>query len=282
MQLRRKRFDRPDEVRIVEKARVELIELGELAVGRAIFEPGWRWSDHVKPIVGTASCQVHHLGYVLSGHLHVEMTDGASLEVVGGDAFEIPPGHDAWVIGDEPWISVDWAGRRLFAKSPKEISDRIFTTLVFTDLCGSTETLNRLGDARWRLLLAEHNQAVRAEIERFGGREAKTTGDGFFVLFDSPARAVRGAAAMLDAAATHGLTARAGIHAGEVELQGEEVRGIAVHAAARILDVAQPGEVLVSTTIRDLLSGSGLDFVDRGEFELRGLNGFRSLAALVH
>ena len=182
MQLRHKRFDRPDEVRIVEKARVELIELGELAVGRAIFEPGWRWSDHVKPIVGTESCQVHHLGYVLSGHLHVEMTDGASLEVVGGDAFEIPHGHDAWVIGDEPWISVDWAGRRLFAKSPKEISDRIFTTLVFTDLCGSTETLNRLGDARWRLLLAEHNQAVRAEIERFGGREAKTTGDGFFVL----------------------------------------------------------------------------------------------------
>ena len=281
MQLRHKRFDRPDEVRIVEKARVELIELGELAVGRAIFEPGWRWSDHVKPIVGTESCQVHHLGYVLSGHLHVEMTDGASLEVVGGDAFEIPPGHDAWVIGDEPWISVDWAGRRLFAKSPKEISDRIFTTLVFTDLCGSTETLNRLGDARWRLLLAEHNQAVRAEIERFGGREAKTTGDGFFVLFDSPARAVRGAAAMLDAAATHGLTARAGLHAGEVELQGEEVRGIAVHAAARILGVAQPGEVLVSTTIRDLLAGSGLDFVDRGEFELRGLNGFRSLAALV-
>jgi class 3 adenylate cyclase/quercetin dioxygenase-like cupin family protein len=281
MQLRHKRFDRADEIRVVEKARVELVELGELAVGRSVFEPGWRWSEHVKPIVGTESCQVHHLGYVLSGHLHVEMSDGASLEVVAGDAFEIPPGHDAWVIGDEPWISVDWAGRRLFAKSPKEISDRIFTTLVFTDLCGSTETLNRLGDARWRLLLAEHNQAVRAEIERFRGREAKTTGDGFFVLFDSPARAVRGAAAMLDVAAAHGLVARAGIHAGEVELQGEEVRGIAVHAAARILGLAHPGEVLVSTTIRDLLSGSGLDFVDRGEFELRGLNGFRSLAALV-
>ena len=281
MQLRRKRFDRPDEVRVVEKARVELVELGELAVGRAIFEPGWRWSEHVKPIVGTESCQVHHIGYVMSGHLHVEMTDGASLDVVGGDAFEIPPGHDAWVIGDEPWVSVDWAGRRLFAKSPNEISDRIFATLVFTDLSGSTEMLTRLGDARWRLLLAEHNQAVRTEIERFGGREAKTTGDGFFVLFDSPARAVRGAAAMIDAATNHGLTARAGIHAGEVELQGDEVRGIAVHAAARILGVAQPGEVLVSSTIRDLLSGSGLDFVDRGGFELRGLNGFRSLAALV-
>jgi len=281
MQLRRKRFDRADEIRRVEKAHIELVELGELTIGRAIFEPGWRWSEHVKPIVGTESCQVHHLGYVVSGHLHIEMTDGASMDVMGGDAFEIPPGHDAWVIGDEPWISVDWAGRRLFAKSPKEISDRVFTTLVFTDLSGSTETLNRLGDSRWRLLLAEHNQAVRAEIERFGGREAKTTGDGFFVLFDSPARAVRGAAAMVDAATAHGLAARAGVHAGEVELEGEEVRGIAVHAAARILRVAQPGEVMVSTTVRDLLSGSGLEFADRGEFELRGLDGRRGLAALV-
>ena len=281
MQLRRKRFDRPDEIRRVENAYIELVELGELTIGRAIFEPGWRWSEHVKPIVGTESCQVHHLGYVVSGHLHIEMTDGASMDVMGGDAFEIPPGHDAWVIGDEPWISVDWAGRRLFAKSPKEISDRVFTTLVFTDLSGSTETLNRLGDTRWRLLLAEHNQAGRAEIERFGGREAKTTGDGFFVLFDSPARAVRGAAAMVDAATAHGLAARAGVHAGEVELEGEEVRGIAVHAAARILRVAQPGEVMVSTTVRDLLSGSGLEFAARGEFELRGLDGRRGLAALV-
>ncbi len=162
MELRRKRFDRPDEVRKAEKARIELVELGELAVGRTVFEPGWRWSEHVKPIAGTESCQVHHLGYVVSGHLHVEMTGGASLEVVGGDAFEVPPGHDAWVIGDEPWVSIDWAGRRLFAKSPQEISDRIFTTVVFTDLSGSTETLNRLGDAKWRLLLADHDEAVRA------------------------------------------------------------------------------------------------------------------------
>jgi class 3 adenylate cyclase len=130
-------------------------------------------------------------------------------------------------------------------------------------------------------LLAEHNQAVRAEIERFSGREVKTTGAGFLVLFDSPARAVRGAAAMIDAATGHGLTARAGIHAGEVEFEGEEVRGIAVHAAARILGASQPGEVLVSSTVRELLSGSGLVFADRGEFELRGLDGRRSLAALV-
>ena len=281
MQLRRKRFDHPDEVRTVDKARIELVELGELTVGHTVFEPGWRWSEHVRPIAGTKSCQVHHIGYVISGHLRIEMDDGATIEVIGGDVFEVPPGHDAWVIGDEPWISVDYAGRRLFAKSPREDSDRVLSTVVFTDLSGSTETLRRMGDSRWRLLMADHNQAARAEIERFGGREIQTTGDGFLVLFDSPARAVRCAAAMIDAAMAVALTARAGVHTGEVEFQGEEVRGIAVHTAARILAVAQPGEVLISSTVRDLLAGSGLSFEDRGEFELKGLDGRRSLAALI-
>src|SRR5918996_1415133 len=235
MQLRRKRFDKPDEVRTVEKGRVELVELGELAVGRATFEPGWRWSEHVKPLAETESCQIHHIGYVVSGHLRVEMTDGASVDLVAGDTFEVPPGHDAWVVGDEPWVSVDYAGRRLFMRSLKATSDRTLTTIVFTDLSGSTEALQRLGDSRWRLLLAEHNQAARAEIERFGGREIQTTGDGFFILFDSPVRAVRGAAAIVDAAMRLELTARAAVHTGEVERQGDEVRGIAVHFAARIL-----------------------------------------------
>lgn len=280
MQLRRKRFDKPDEVRPFEKGRLELVELGELAIGRVIFEPGWRWSQHVKPIVGTESCQVHHLGYVLGGHLHVEMIDGASIELRTGDTFEVPPGHDAWVIGDEAWVSVDYAGRRMFAKSPMAPSDRVLATIVFTDLSRSTETLGRIGDARWRSVLADHNQAVRAEIERFGGREIHTTGDGFLVLFDSPARAVRAAAAMVGAADTLGLTSRAALHTGEVELQGDEVRGIAVHATARILEIARPGEVLVSGTVRDLLAGSGLYFVDRGQFELRGIDGRRALAAL--
>jgi class 3 adenylate cyclase len=281
MQLRRKRFDKPDEVRTVEKGRVELVELGELAVGRATFEPGWRWSEHVKPLAETESCQIHHIGYVVSGHLRVEMTDGASVDLVAGDTFEVPPGHDAWVVGDEPWVSVDYAGRRLFMRSLKATSDRTLTTIVFTDLSGSTEALQRLGDSRWRLLLAEHNQAARAEIERFGGREIQTTGDGFFILFDSPVRAVRGAAAIVDAAMRLELTARAAVHTGEVERQGDEVRGIAVHFAARILGVARPGDVLASSTVRDLLAGSGLEFEDRGEFELKGIEGRRSLAALI-
>lgn len=280
MQLRRKRFDKPDELRTVEKAQIQLVELGELALGRTTFEPGWRWSEHVKPIVGTESCQIHHIGVVLSGQLHVELNEGASLELVEGDVFEVPPGHDAWVVGDEPWVSLDYAGRRMFAKAPEEFSDRFLRTVVFTDLSRSTETLRLMGDAKWRLLLAEHNQRAREAIERFSGREVQTTGDGFLVLFDSPAAAVRGAAAMINAAAGLKLTARAAVHTGEVELQGDEVRGIAVHTTARILELAKPSEVLVSGTVRDLLSGSGLEFEDRGEFELRGTGDKRRLAAL--
>jgi class 3 adenylate cyclase len=138
-----------------------------------------------------------------------------------------------------------------------------------------------MGDTRWRTLLAEHNQAVRSQIERFSGREIQTTGDGFLVMFDHPGQAVRGAAAMVNTATSYGLTARAGAHTGEVELQGDDVRGIAVHMAARILAIAEPGEVLVSSTVRDLLAGSGLEFTDRGEFELRGIEGPKVLAALV-
>lgn len=281
VQVRRKRFDNPDEVRRVEKARIELVELGDAAIGHTIFEPGWRWEEHVKPIVGTATCEVHHLGYVISGVLHVDMDDGPSIELAAGDVFEVPPGHKAWVVGDEPWISIDFAGRRLFAKSPAEASARKFATIVFTDLSRSTEMLRDLGDARWRALLAEHNQAVRAQIERFSGREVQTTGDGFLVVFDNPERAVAAADAMLRAATSLGLTARAGVHTGEIEIQGADIRGIAVHAASRILALAEPDQVVVSGTVREILAGSGMGFTDLGEHELRGIEGRRSLAALV-
>jgi len=281
VQVRRKRFDRPDEVRTVEKARIELVELGDAAIGHTIFEPGWHWAEHVKPIVGTPTCEVHHLGYVFSGRLHVDMDDGPSIELTAGDVFEVPPGHVAYVVGDEPWVSIDFAGRRLFARAPEEVSERRFATIVFTDLSRSTETLRKMGDSAWRALLAEHNQAVRAHIERFSGREVSTTGDGFLVVFDHPARAVRAAAAMLATASELGLTARAGVHTGEIEVQGDDIRGIAVHAAARILALAEPDQVVVSGTVRDLLAGSGMEFTDIGEHELRGLEGRRSLAALV-
>jgi class 3 adenylate cyclase len=281
MQLRRRRFDKPDIQRKVDKATIDIVELGELALARTRFEPGWRWSEHVKPIVGTETCEIHHIGYVISGHLHVEMNEGATMELQEGDIFEIPPGHDAWVVGDEAWMSFDYAGRRLFARASSEASARVLRTVVFTDLSRSTETLERVGDARWRLLLAEHNQRARQAIERFGGHEVHTTGDGFLLLFDSPGAAVRGASALIDAAQALELTARAAVHTGEVEPQGDEVRGIAVHLTARMLELARPGEVLVSSTVRDLLAGSGLAFEDRGEHEMRGIEGRRALSALV-
>ena len=265
----------------MDKARIELVELGDAAIGHTIFEPGWHWEKHVKPIVGTATCEVHHLGYVMSGHLHVDMADGASIDLTEGDVFEVPPGHVAYVVGDVAWTSIDFAGRQLFARSPSEAGERKLATIVFTDLSRSTETVRELGDTRWRVLLAEHNQAVRAQIERFNGREIQTTGDGFLVVFDNPGRAVQAAGAMLDTAVAHGLTARAGIHTGEIEIHGDDVRGIAVHMAARILGIAEPGQVLVSGTVRDLLTGSGLEFTELGEFELRGIGGRKPLAALV-
>ena len=166
------------------------------------------------------------------------MDEGAS--TTAGDVFEVPPGHDAWVVGDEPWISIDFAGRRLFAKSPAEASERKFATIVFTDLIASTETLARMGDSALACASGRAQPGRAEQIERFSGREVKTTGDGFLVMFDNPARAVRGAAAMLDTAG-EGLMARAGVHTGEVELQGDDVRGIAVHAAARILGSPSPG-----------------------------------------
>ena len=282
MQLRRKRFDKPDETRTFTNGKIDVIQLGELVIGRAVYQPGWRWSEHVKPIAGTESCQFHHVGYVMSGRLRVETDGGASLDVSPGDAFEFPPGHDAWVVGDEPWVSIDYTGRRMFGRAADaDATARVLSTVVFTDLSDSTRIAREMGDGRWAALLADHNQLARVEIERWNGREVATTGDGFLLTFDSPNRAVRAARALVATAGQLGLRSRAGVHIGEVELVGDEVRGIAVHAAARILALATAGEVLVSDTVRDLLAGSGLSFADRGIHELRGLPGSRSLFALV-
>lgn len=281
MTLRRRTFDRPDDHRTFELGRLDLIDVGDVSVGRVTFDPGWRWSAHVKPVVGTEWCEVHHIGYVVSGRLHVEMRDGATVELNRGDVYETPPGHDAWVVGDESWVAVDYTGRRLFALAQTADPSGAFLTILFTDISGSTVRARELGDARWQALLARHNNACRNEIERFGGREVQSTGDGFLVTFDSPARAVRCASAMIQAVLPLELVIRAGLHAGEVQLVDREVRGIAVHLAARILHLADPGEVLVSDTLRDLLAGSGLEFTDRGRHELKGVDEPRQVYRLV-
>jgi DNA-binding SARP family transcriptional activator/class 3 adenylate cyclase/alpha-beta hydrolase superfamily lysophospholipase len=157
--------------------------------------------------------------------------------------------------------------------------DRVLATLLFTDIVGSTAKAAELGDRAWRALLSQHHQLVRAQIARFRGREVDTTGDGFFATFDGPARAVRCAAAIVDAVRALGLEVRAGLHTGEIEQADGSVRGIAVHIGARIAAAAQPSEVLVSSTVKDIVAGSGLVFQDRGERELAGVPGRWSLYA---
>src|SRR5204863_3513437 len=229
----------------------------------------------VKPIAGTAFCQYDHVGIVLGGTLHVEMEDGLSLEIHADTAYEIPPGHDAWVVGDEPWVTVDFAGMRSYARTAVATGDRALASIVFTDIVDSTATAERLGDAGWRALLREHNERVQFELDRYGGRLIKATGDGILAVFDGAERAVRCAAAASASASALGIAIRAGVHTGEIERVPGDIRGLAVHAAARIMSLAASNEVLVSGTTHDLLAGSTLKFEDRGLVELKGLSGSR-------
>jgi class 3 adenylate cyclase len=151
--------------------------------------------------------------------------------------------------------------------------DRVLATVLFTDIVGSTERAAELGDRRWRELLEAHHAAVRRELERFRGREMDTAGDGFLATFDGPARAIRCATAVRNVVEAVGLSIRAGLHTGECEMHGGRIAGIAVHMGARIAASAGPGEVLVSSTVKDLVAGSGIEFEDRGIHELKGVPG---------
>jgi pimeloyl-ACP methyl ester carboxylesterase len=151
--------------------------------------------------------------------------------------------------------------------------DRVLATVLFTDIVASTERAAELGDRHWRDLLDRHDEAIRRVLARFRGREIDTAGDGFLATFDGPGRAVRAAQAILQAVGGIGLEVRAGLHTGEVELAGSDVRGIAVHIGARVSAEAGPGEVLVSSTVKDLVAGSGIEFEDRGAHGLKGVPG---------
>lgn len=277
-----KSFRRPDQVVELPRLTARLVELGELTLAIEVVEPGWRWSEHVRPQVGGEWCQVHHVGVVLSGRLGIRFPDGTELEYGPEDVFDIPPGHDGYTVGDEPCAQLTWAGNRpFFASFLLGSASRVLATLLFTDLVDSTAIAARLGDLRWRELLARHFQSVRAELERHGGREVKTTGDGLLATFDGPGQALRCAAAIRRIANRDGLHVRAGVHVGEVEIVGEDLRGVAVHEAQRIMAAAGPDEILVSELTRALALASGLEFADRGTHVLKGLEGERRLAAYV-
>jgi class 3 adenylate cyclase len=152
-------------------------------------------------------------------------------------------------------------------------ADRVLATVLFTDIVDSTATSSEFGDRRWRELLDRHDAATRRQITRFRGREIKSTGDGFLATFDGPARAVDCARAIRDAARQLGIEVRSGVHTGEVEQRGDDIGGIGVHIAARVAALAQPGTVWASRTVNDLVVGSGIEFEDRGEHELKGVPG---------
>lgn len=151
--------------------------------------------------------------------------------------------------------------------------DRVLATVLFTDIVASTDLAARLGDNRWRDLLDNHDRVVRLQLDRFGGQEVNTVGDGFVATFTRPSRAIECAEAIVDAVRPLGVEIRAGIHAGEVEVRGDDVAGMAVHIGARVAGLARPGEVLVSSTLRDIVTGSSRTFTDRGEHLLKGVPG---------
>jgi class 3 adenylate cyclase len=275
--LQSKSFATPDEHRTFPNGSADVVVLDESTIGLARWEPGWRWSTHLAPIAGTPTCQVHHLGYAISGRLRVEMDDGPTLEIAPGCAYEIPSGHDAAVVGDEAFVTLEWTSARVVGIAGDSAGERVIATVLFTDIVDSTATLGRIGDAAWRDLLSEHNRRMRDKLNAFRGREVDTTGDGFLAVFDSASRAVRCGLAMIRAVDAIGISIRVGVHTGEVEFVGGNARGVAVHTAARVLALAGAGQVLVSSTTRDLLEGSGLATEEIGTHELKGLAGSRTL-----
>ena len=271
-------FDQPDDRRDFSKVSVDLIKVGPLTLGRETLQPGWRWSVDVKPIAGTERCEFHHVGIQLGGRLTCEDREGNLTEIQPGNIFDMPPGHDAWVVGDEPAVSLeiqgvaDWGLRSAAA--------RVLTTVVFTDIVESTPSVERMGDAAWRRLLDQHREDTAVVLSVHGGTLVDTAGDGVLARFDSPLAAVRAAVDLVEGAERLDIQIRAGIHTGEVELTDVALTGLAVHIGARVLAEAGPGEIVVTATTHDLTTDAGIAYEPRGSVVLRGVTGARNLYAI--
>ena len=199
--------------------------------------------------------------------------------IPGAKLVELPGADDIFWVGDADSV-IDEIEEFLTGTRRGPETDRVLATVLFTDIVGSTERATEMGDRRWRDLLDAHDQTVRRQLERFRGREIATVGDGFLATFDGPGRAIQCAGAIRDAVRRLEIVLRIGLHTGEIELRGTDVAGIAVHLAQRVSTLARPGEVLVSRTVTDLVAGSGIEFADRGEHELKGLPGTWKLFAV--
>jgi class 3 adenylate cyclase len=249
---------------------ITIARIGAHTIGYAVVRPGFRWSKDLGPAAGTPSCQVHHVQVFLTGRFGVRMDDGEEVEFAPLDIGDIPPGHDAWVVGDEPVHILDFAGHSDAIGMPRE-HERIVTTLLMTDIVDSTATAGRLGDRRWREVLSDHNRLVRAQLLRFSGSEVNTTGDGFLATFRSAVAALRCATAIIEALGETGVEVRIGVHTGEVEVMGNDIGGVAVHAAARIMGLAGASEIVASAVTVGLAEGGGISFTTLGAHEVKGL-----------
>jgi class 3 adenylate cyclase len=232
---------------------------------------------HVAPTIHVPTLVMHAPGDTIvpfaQGRWLAEQIEGARfVELVGQD-------HVPWFDVADQVVAETREFLTGFREAPEP--EQILATVLFTDIVGSTERARELGDREWRSLLERHHAAVRDILARYRGREIDTTGDGFLAAFDGPARGIRCALAVRDALEDMGIPVRAGLHTGECELVGDKLAGIAVHIGSRVAAVAGPGEVLVSSTVRDLVAGSGIEFEDRGLQELKGLGEPRRLYAVV-
>lgn len=224
---------------------------------------------HVLPAIRVPTLVLHR-----SGDRVVRVEHSRYLaEHIPGPRYVEVPGQDHYFWFGDPEPIMAEIERFVSGLTGEGAFDRVLATVLFTDIVGSTKRAAALGDRAWRQLLEAHHGIVRSHLARFRGREIDTAGDGFFASFDGPARAVLCACAISEAVRGLGLEVRAGLHTGEVEVSGERPRGIAVHIGARVAALAGPGEVLVSSTVKDLVAGSGLEFVERGAVELEGVPG---------
>ena len=247
------------------------VRLAGTVISRIVLQRGWSWQEHARAEAGTSSCELYHRGIVLHGRFGVRTDDGEQVVIGPDHVFDIRPGHVTWVEGDEEVVMLDWAGGGGFGVGPGE-GLRSIATILFSDIVDSTGGAQRRGDVAWQQTVDMHDSVVRSVLTGFGGREVNTAGDSFLVLFDSAERAIRCGLALVGALAPIGIAIRVGVHSGEVVQVNQQVRGVAVHIAARIVASAAPGEVLVSGITRDLAEGGrGVTLESRGRHKLKGV-----------
>jgi class 3 adenylate cyclase len=245
-------------------------------------EMSWRaeaaWAVDLRPALG--SVQAPTLFLYRQGLRNAALIPDDAQHIKGAKVVELP-GHDFLFFAGDSGPMLDAIEEFLTGHLPAHHSDRVLATVLYTDIVGSTEYMAQVGDRRWKELLAAHDALVQAEVERFRGRMVKSTGDGVLATFDGPGRAIRCACAIRDAVRSLGVDVRAGLHSGEIELRGDDVAGMAVHIGARVSALAGAGEVFVSSTVKDLVAGSGIGFEDRGEHELKGVPGSWKIYAVA-